>query len=126
MAEPKELRESADQCARLAQLTSDERIKSALLAMATATTETARFVERQRWIQTRQSVSSEPTQSSSDPSDQPLEPASLDDRNSGQPDVTNAMPPRDPDDDDEDEDREDEEDQDGHDEPAVVREPDEE
>jgi hypothetical protein len=123
MTEPKELRESAEQCARLAQSTSDERIKSALLAMATATTETARFVERQRWIQTRQSEASEPAQSHSNPSDQPAEPESFDDRNAGQPDVTNAMPPRDPDDDDEEEDGEDEEDQD---EPAVVREPDEE
>ena len=36
-----------------------------------------------------------------------------------------AIPPRDPNDDDDDEDEEDEEDEDRHEEPAVVREPDE-
>ena len=37
----------------------------------------------------------------------------------------NTMPPRDPNDDDDDEDEEDEKDKDRHDEPAVIREPDE-
>jgi hypothetical protein len=39
--------------------------------------------------------------------------------------VTNMTPPRDPNDDDGNEDEEDEEDEDRHEEPAVVREPDE-
>jgi hypothetical protein len=38
--------------------------------------------------------------------------------------IGNAMPPRDPNDDDDDEDEEDEEDEEQDDEPAVVREPD--
>jgi hypothetical protein len=39
--------------------------------------------------------------------------------------VSNTPPPRDPNDDNDDEDEEDEEDEDRHEEPAVVREPDE-
>jgi hypothetical protein len=39
--------------------------------------------------------------------------------------VSDTPPPRDPNDDDDDEDEEDEEDEDRHEEPAVVREPDE-
>jgi hypothetical protein len=39
--------------------------------------------------------------------------------------VSNMTPPRDPNDNDDDEDEEDEEDEDRHEEPAIVREPDE-
>ena len=39
--------------------------------------------------------------------------------------IGSTMPPRDPNDDDDDEDEEDEKDKDRHDEPAVIREPDE-
>ncbi len=125
MVELKELGGSAEQRARLAESSSDERMKCALLAIATASSETARAAERRRWILSRLQASAAPAQSTFSPSDQSAEPESSDKRVSVQPDATDAMPPRDPNDDDEDEDEEDDEDQIGDDEPAVVREPDE-
>ncbi len=63
MTESQKLRDTAEQCTQLARTISDERMRSALLAIAAQTVETARAVDRQRWLQSRQQASAESTAS---------------------------------------------------------------
>jgi hypothetical protein len=94
MADAQKLRDSAERCTRLAHSISDERIRSALIAVAAESSATARLVDRQRWMQSRQPASSEPTQPTSNPPDQPVV-AGLSDGGLAQPDAIVVSEPTD-------------------------------
>jgi hypothetical protein len=65
MADAQKLRDTAERCTRLAHSIADERMRSALLTLATESSTTARLVDRLRWTQSRQPASPEPTDAAS-------------------------------------------------------------
>src|SRR5882757_9921595 len=87
MAEAQKLRDTAEQCTRLAPSISDERMRSALLAVAAQSVETARAVDRQRWLQSGRATSPESIEATADAPDQ-VKASEMSGEDVAQPDAT--------------------------------------
>jgi hypothetical protein len=95
MAEAQKLRDTAEQCTRLAPSISDERMRSALLAVAAQSVETARAVDRQRWLQSGGATSPESIEATADAPDQ-VEASDMSGEDVAQPDATLALAANEP------------------------------